>query len=98
MDRAIVGIANRGAQDVIVSGANGTWTDAGIERAITRQITDTKQVRLTPKRAFGKCLGALLNVVIALEESQCSVAIRALVATLGWNQQAAAAMIERIAC
>ena len=52
-----------------------------------------------PGRATGECLGAgaLLLVVLALEELHRTDSHRALVASLGWNQQAAAAMIERSA-
>jgi 3-oxoacyl-[acyl-carrier-protein] synthase II len=98
IERAIAEIAHHGVPDEIVSGANGTWTDAGIAHAITRHFPNA-QAPLTPRRALGECLGAgaLLDVVIALEEMRSSGANRALVATLGWNQQAAAVLIERLA-
>jgi len=98
MEHTIADITHRGVPDGIVSGANGTWTDAGIAHAITRHFPNA-QPPLTPKRALGECLGAgaLLDVVIALEELRLNGANRALVATLGWNQQAAAAVIERTA-
>ncbi len=98
MERAIAEIAHRGVPDGIVSGANGTWADAGIEHAITRHFPNA-QPPLTPKRALGECLGsgALLQVVIALEELRRTGAKRALITAPGWNQQAAAAMIARTA-
>ena len=154
MAEAIADIADRGVPDAVVSGANGTWIDAAIERAIARQFPNVEPERcgelraedrrprlsrqtdvpsvgaggtpachdrreawssgiaripgnvgpacpalLTPKRALGECLGAgaLLQVVIALEELRRTGGQRALVAALGWNQQAAAAVIERTA-
>jgi 3-oxoacyl-[acyl-carrier-protein] synthase II len=97
MARALADVGDRGVPDVVVSGANGTWTDAGIGRAVARQFPDVQPRIITPKRALGECpgAGALLQVVIALEDLRRIGAQRALVAALGWNQQAAAALIER---
>ena len=93
LERALADFVDRGVPDVVVKGANGTWTDAGFERAIARCAS------LTPKRSLGESLGAgaLLQVVLALEELRRTGGERALVAALGWNQQAAAAVIERTA-
>ena len=98
MRRAIADVAARGAPDVVVSGANGTWADAGIECALAGQFPNVLPVPLTPKHTLGECLGAgaLLQVVIALEELRCNGGQRALVAALGWNQQAAAAWVARV--
>jgi 3-oxoacyl-[acyl-carrier-protein] synthase II len=97
LEQALAEVADGELPDVIVSGANGTWTDAVIERAVARHFPNSQPAMLSPKRALGECLGAgaLLQVVIALEELRRTNARRALVTTLGWNQQAAAAMIER---
>ena len=86
----------RGTPDVVVSGANGTWADAGIEDALTRQFPNLRPVMLTPKHTLGECLGAgaLMQVILATEELRQTGARHALVAALGWNQQAAAASIE----
>ena len=91
MRQALADVAGRGAADLVVSGANGTWTDAGIEQALGGRES------LKPKRNLGECLGAgaLLQVVIALEELRRTESRRALVVALGWNQQAVAALIER---
>ncbi len=103
-DLAVCGAASRAgssAPDLLVSGANGTWTDAAITtaRAENPASADAAQATamLTPKFALGECLGAgaLLQVVLALGELRRTGAQRALVAALGWNQQAAAGMIER---
>jgi hypothetical protein len=49
-----------------------------------------------PKEHLGEALGAgaLLQVVMAVEGLAHAGAQRALVVALGWNQQAAAAVIE----
>ena len=97
MERALADMVDRGILDVIVSGANGTWTDAGITCALALHFPNAKLVPLTPKRALGECLGAgaLLQAVLALEELRRTGARCAFVTSLGWNQQAAAAVIER---
>jgi hypothetical protein len=97
MERAVADIVNRGAPDVVVSGVNGTWTDAGIGSAVALHFPNAQRSLLAPKRALGECLGAgaLLQAVIALEELRRTGARRALVAALGWNQQAVAAVIEQ---
>ena len=93
-----VALLARGAPpDRIVSGANGTWAEAGIERVLAGHFPGQRPESLKPGHATRECLGAgaLLLVVLALEELQCIGKQRALVASLGWNQQAAAVWIER---
>ena len=96
MERALSDIVDGRVPDVLVSGANGTWTGTAIERAVARRFPDLLKASLRPKRALGECVGAgaLMQVVIALEELRRTAARRALVAALGWNQQATAAVIE----
>ena len=99
LDAAVADCACAAPPDLIVSGANGTWAGAGIEGVLARRFPERWPASLKPGRATGECLGAgaLLLVVLALEELQRTDARRALVASLGWNQQAAAAVIERSA-
>ena len=100
MRQALAEIADCGVPDVVVTGANGTWADVAIGVAMASQFPNGKAISLMPKLALGECLGAgaLLQVVIALEELRRAGGQRALVVALGWNQQAAAAFIERTAC
>jgi len=98
IDEALAEIAACGVPDVIVTGENGTWTDAAIGRALVRHVPGLRASSLlAPKKALGECLGAgaLQQVAIALGELRATGSRRALVAALGWNQQAAAAVIER---
>lgn len=83
--------------DLVVSGRNGTWTDRIIETEITRHFPGAKAPWIDPMLATGAILGAggLLEVVLAAQALEESTGRRALVATLGWNQQAAAAIVER---
>jgi len=97
LDEAVADLACGAPPDRIVSGANGTWAEAGIERVLAGHFPGQRPESLKPGHATRECLGAgaLLLVVLALEELQCIGKQRALVASLGWNQQAAAVWIER---
>ncbi len=97
LGQALADIAGDGPPDLIVSGMNGTWAGAGIESVFARRFPSQWPASLKPCLATGECLGAgaLLHVVLALEELQRTGAQRALVTSLGWNQQAAVAMIVR---
>ena len=97
LDEAVADLACGAPPDRIVSGANGTWAEAGIERVLAGHFPGQRPESLKPGHATRECLGAgaLLLVVLALEELQCIGKQRALVASIGWNQQAAAVWIER---
>ena len=99
LDEAVADLVCGTPPDRIVSGANGTWAEAGMESVLARRFPECRPASLKPGHATGECLGAgaLLLVVLALEELQRTGLRSALVASLGWNQQAAAAMIERSA-
>jgi hypothetical protein len=90
-------IAEGRAPDFIVSGGGETWSGKAIDRALLEVFPRLSENSLKPDAAAGICLGAdaLTQVVVALEELRNTDAQRALVASLGWNQQVAAAMIER---
>ena len=83
--------------DVIVSGGNGTWVDDVIASAVQKHFPKTRLPQITPKEHVGEALGAgaLLQVAMAVDALEHWDARRALVAAMGWNQQAAAALIER---
>ena len=99
LDEAVADLVCGTPPDRIVSGATGTWAEAGMESVLARRFPECRPASLKPGHATGECLGAgaLLLVVLALEELQRTGLRSALVASLGWNQQAAAAMIERSA-
>jgi len=96
MDRVLAGLAEFAPVDLVVSGGNGTWTDEVIAAAVARNFPDTRQPSLNPAEAVGEILGAgaLLQVLLALDALERTGSHRALVAAMGWNQQAAAAVIE----
>lgn len=97
INAAIAGYATRGAVDLVVDGANDTWGDALLEIA-AQQVPMAKGARVvSPKKHLGEALGAgaLLQVVLAAAALGEMQAKRALITSLGWNQQAAAAMLER---
>ncbi len=76
--------------DWIVDGANGTWLDAVFAEC------SRGRKRLSPKAGIGEALGAsaLQQVVIAADVLRRTNSAQALVPTLGWNQQAGAALVE----
>ncbi len=73
------------APDHIVDGANGTWLDASFAEF------SPVDLRISPKANIGEAIGAsaLQQVVLAT-----TLGGRTLVPALGWNQQAAAAIVE----
>jgi 3-oxoacyl-(acyl-carrier-protein) synthase len=97
MDSVLAPLAARGSVDLVISGANDTWVDQAIAAAIQRHYPKLTRPPVAPKRSIGEALGAgaLLQVVLATAGLRQLSAHRALVASLGWNQQAAAALVER---
>lgn len=89
--RTAVGTLRPPQCDWCVDGANGTWIDSayGAVRGDAR--------RFSPKAWIGEALGAsaLQQVVIADELLTSSGSGTALVPSLGWNQNAAAALVSR---
>jgi hypothetical protein len=85
-----------GPPDFIVGGGNGTWTDRVIAKAIKETCPSPLEI-ISPKKQLGEALGAgaLLQLVLAVEGLKQRQSHRALVASLGWNQQAATAVVER---
>ena len=83
--RATITALGGPAPDHIVDGANGTWIDAAFAEF------SPSDRRISPKANIGEAIGAsaLQQVVLA-----ASLAGRTLVSALGWNQQAAAAIVE----
>ncbi len=83
--RATITALGGPAPDHIVDGANGTWIDAAIAEF------SPSDRRISPKANIGEAIGAsaLQQVVLA-----ATLAGRTLVPALGWNQQAAAAIVE----
>ena len=71
--------------DQIVDGANGTWLDTAYAQC------SPSERRISPKANIGDVIGAsaLQQVVLAT-----TLHGRTLVPALGWNQQAAAALVE----
>jgi 3-oxoacyl-(acyl-carrier-protein) synthase len=78
------------AVDWTVDGANGTWIDAAFS---ANQPTGE---RFSPKEWTGEATGAsaLQQIVLAAELLQATGKSRALVPSLGWNQNACAAIVE----
>ena len=97
LEQAFADRAQASDPDLIVSAESATWSGAAIGRAIKQRFPKLHATLLRPIPSIGECLGAgaLLQVVLALEELRHNGAQNALVTSLGWNQQAAAAIIER---
>lgn len=97
MDGLLAEFAALAPVDIVVSGGNGTWADDVITSAVERNFPQTERPWLMPKDHFGEALGAgaLLQVVMAVDALGKPGVERALVAAMGWNQQAAAAVIEK---
>jgi hypothetical protein len=97
MDSVLGPLAASGTVDLVISGANDTWVDKAIAAAIERHYPKLTRPPVLPKQSIGEALGAgaLLQVVLATAGLRQLSAHRALVASLGWNQQAAAALVER---
>jgi 3-oxoacyl-(acyl-carrier-protein) synthase len=83
--------------DLVVTGENDTWTDVPIEAALQSIGIAGLTPRIAPKRQLGEALGAgaLLQVVLGAAGLTETNKKRALIASLGWNQQATAALLER---
>jgi hypothetical protein len=96
IDAVIAPLAVSGPVDLVVSGSNDTWTDEAINSAIQHHYPALARPPIAPKESIGEALGAgaLLQVVLAAEGLRQLSTHRALVASLGWNQQAAAALVE----
>ncbi len=97
LKQTLAEIMNDSLPDFIVAAGSETWTGKEIERALQHDFPKITANVLKANSSIGECLGAgaLLQVVVALEELRSTDMQRALVASLGWNQQVAAAMIER---
>jgi 3-oxoacyl-(acyl-carrier-protein) synthase len=97
MDRVLTSLSEFSPVDLVVSGGNGTWPDEVIEAAVTRHFPGTSRPWLKPKDAIGEALGAgaLLQILFAMDALERTASRRALVVAMGWNQQAAAAVVER---
>lgn len=96
MSDAIAEVATGKPMDLFLSGGNGTWVDGVIEAAAREKCPEVSSV-ISPKKQLGESLGsgALLQVVLAAEGLTSGESRQALVAALGWNQQAAAAVVGR---
>jgi hypothetical protein len=94
---AVGEFADVGAIDFVISGANDTWADDLLADAISRSAFVAGAPVVLPKRHLGEALGAgaLIQIVLAAAALADAKGKRALVASLGWNQQAAAALVER---
>lgn len=97
MGRVLSRLSEFSPLDLVVSGGNGTWTDEVIEAAVARHFPEARRPWLKPKDALGEALGAgaLLEILFAMDALGRTDARRALVAAMGWNQQAAAAVVAR---
>ena len=97
VDAVLADYALAGPIDFIVSGGNDTWADRLLADATRKTGIGKDAPAIMPKRHFGEALGAgaLLQVVLAAAALNETKANRALVTSLGWNQQAAAALVER---
>lgn len=83
--------------DFVVDGANGTWVDPLLASSVSADLLAGAGETLSPKLQLGEAIGAgaLLQVVLAVEALKQRDAKRALVAALGWNEEAAAVVVER---
>ena len=95
LERAFAELGPPDAVDFIFSGSNGTWADAVLTAAM-RRFPTPHRAPIFPKACFGEAIGAgaLLQVVLAADALRRFRAQRAVVASVGWNQQAAAALIS----
>lgn len=96
MSDAIAEVVDGEPMDFFLNGDNDTWVDEVIESAVLEQCPNLGST-ISPKKQLGESLGsgALLQVVLAAEALTATESHRALVAALGWNQQAAAAVVSR---
>lgn len=95
MDRVLADFATSGPIDLIVSSANGTFINRAEGAALARRFSEVRTIY--PKHAFGEAPGAsaLLQVVAAARALESENLQRVLVPVVGFNHQAAAALIER---
>jgi 3-oxoacyl-(acyl-carrier-protein) synthase len=82
--------------DVVTGSANGTFIDAAEKAALDALCANTPA--LFPKQALGESLGAagLIQVVAAAMSLRKQNARCSLVSSLGFNQQAGAALLEQM--
>ncbi len=95
--RDVVTSAGAKSFDIIAGGANGTWVDPLIAAACEAELPGRAPATLSPHLHAGEAIGAgaLLQVVLAAEMLKQSENHTALVAAMGWNQQAAAVMLDQ---
>lgn len=96
LESVVRDLGQRGGPDMIIASANGTFIDeaeAGALSPYAEQIP-----RMFPKRSLGEAVGAsaLMQAVFAAVAVARGSAQRALVTSIGFNQQAGAAVIERV--
>jgi hypothetical protein len=96
MSRVLAAHAAPVPVDLVVSGGNGTWIDDVIASAVNEHFPAARLPWMTPKAHLGEALGAgaLLQVVLGMAALENAGGGRALVAGMGWNQQAAGALVE----
>jgi hypothetical protein len=99
VDSAVGRFAGSKPLDLVVTGNNETWVDEAIDAAVERHFPRHSALRVHPKASIGEPLGAgaLLQIVLAVAGLKDLGKARALVPSLGWNQQAAAALVQRAA-
>lgn len=98
LDEVLRCFAGRGRPDVIVDGGNGTWVDEVIGKITAAHFPPPRLPGVFSKDYFGEApgCGALQQIVVAVDALERSACTCALVPTLGWNQQAAAAWVARV--
>lgn len=91
--RVLSKLAEDGAADLAVSCANGTFIDNAEGAALAASFPNAKV--LSPKKSLGEALGAsaLVQTIVAALALQRGEATRAVVSSLGFNQQAAGAVL-----
>ncbi len=97
MGRALAGLTSADSVDFIFSGSNGTWADDILASALRSHFSTPRRACIFPKATFGEAIGAgaLLQVALAADALRRFGGEHALVASLGWNQQAAAARLRK---
>lgn len=95
ISRVLSQLAQGGSAELAVSCANGTFIDDA-ERAALAEFFPNAKV-LSPKRSIGEALGAgaLVQTIVAALALQHGDAKRAVVSSLGFNQQAAGAILSK---
>ncbi len=97
MERALAEFPSSEPVDFVLSGGNGTWADGILDSALQRYFPPLRRAAILPKACFGEAIGAgaLLQVVLSADALCRFGGDHALVASLGWNQQAAAARLRK---